>query len=249
MQNLSHIAGRLLGAAALACTLATGSAHASTEAFAFEPFSASYKVKVGIANARSSLELIELEPDRYELVSVTEATGLIGIFKRGRVYERTIFRVADGEILTEYMEREDTLSGQSRDCEVYYRPEQGEADIVYLGETRTVEIPRDTYNPLLMQVALMQDLAEGTPPAFYNVLDHVGLRQYTVTLGSEDEVRTPLGGFEAIPVDLVNEADDAGTRVFAAPGAEWIAVKVEARKGDDVKATLRLDRIGADARI
>ncbi len=248
MLTPKHIAHRLLAAVALTFTLGTQGAWASTETFGFEPFSASYKVKVGIANARSSLELIELEPNRYELVSLTEATGLVGIFKRGRVYERTIFRVANGEILTEYLMREDTLSGQERDCEVFYRPEQGEADIVYLGETRTVDIPRDTYNPLLMQVALMQDLAEGTAPEFYNILDHVGLRQYTVTLGDEGEVRTPLGGFEAIPVDLINEADNAGTRVFAAPNAEWIAVKVEARKGDDVKATLRLDRIGADAR-
>lgn len=249
MLNLTRSARRLGAALALAAMTLAGAAAGATPEFAIEPFAASYKVKVGLASARSTVELVELEPDRYEIVSLTEATGIVGLFKRGRVYERTVFRVVDGEILTEYLEREDTLSGEERDCEVFYRPEQGEADIVYLGETRTVEIPRNTFNPLLMQIALMQDLAQGTPPEYYNILDHVGLRQYTVRLGNEDEVSTPLGGFDAVPVDLVNEADDAGTRVFAAPKAEWIAVKVEARKGGDVKATLRLDRIGADARI
>ena len=247
MLATKNIAGRLASTLALLLTVAAAHAQDNAEAFAFEPFSANYKVKVGIANARSSLELIELEPNRYELVSLTEATGLVGIFKRGRVYERTIFRVADGEILTEYLAREDTLSGQKRDVEVFYRPEQGEADIVFYGETETVEIPPDTYNPLLMQVALMQDLPEGTAPDFYNVLDHVGLRQYTVTIGDEDQVKTPLGGFDAIPVDLINEVEDAGTRVFVAPQAEWVAVKVEARKGDDVKATLRVNRISDNA--
>jgi hypothetical protein len=248
MLNIKNTRRRLGAAAALAAMLLSGGAAASTADLAIQPFAASYKVKVGIASARSTVELTELAPNRYEIVSVTEATGIAGLFKRGQNFERATFRVVDGEIIAESLVRQDTLSGQDRDCEIYYRPEQGEADIVYLGETRTVKIPRNTFNPLLMQIALMQDLARGTPPEYYNILDHVGLRQYTVTLGSEDEVSTPLGGFEAVPVDLINETENAGTRVFASPKAEWIAVKVEARKGNDVKATLRLDRIGADAR-
>lgn len=248
MSNITQRARRLGAKAALAVMTLTGAAAAATPAFAIEPFAASYSVKVGLASARSTVELVELEPDRYEIVSVTEATGIVGLFKRGRVYERATFRVIDGEILAESLRREDTLSGEERDCEVYYRPEQGEADIVYRGETRTVEIPRNTFNPLLMQIALMQDLAQGTPPEYYNIVDHVGLRQYTVKVGDEVEVSAPLGGFEAIPVDLVNETENAGTRVFASPQAEWVAVKVEARKDGDVKATLRIDRIGSAAR-
>lgn len=248
MLNIKQRTRRLGAAAALTAMLVTGGAAATTPGLAIEPFAASYKVKVGIASARATVELTELAPNRYEIVSITEATGIAGLFKRGRNFERATFRVVDGEILAESLVRKDSLSGQERDCEIYYRPEKGEADIVYLGETRTLAIPRNTFNPLLMQIALMQDLAQGTPPEFYNILDHVGLRQYTVTLGDKGEVRTPLGGFETVPVDLINEAENVGTRIFASRKAEWIAVKVEARKGDDVKATLRLDRIGADAR-
>ena len=240
--------GYLGAAAALAALFLAGGAAANTAGFEIEPFAASYKVKVGLASARSTLELRQLDAGRYEVVSITEATGIVGLFKRGRVYERATFRVVEGEILAESLEREDTLSGDSRDCEIYYRPEQGTADIVYEGERRTVEIPRNTFNPLLMQIALMQDLARGTPPEAYNILDYVGLREYTVRVGDRDAVETPVGDFDALPVDLVNEVENAGTRVFASRDAEWIAVKVEARKNGDVKATLRLDRIGDDAR-
>lgn len=61
MLTRKNIAGRL--ASTLALLLTVGAAHAqdNAEVFAFEPFSANYKVKVGIANARSSLELDELQ--------------------------------------------------------------------------------------------------------------------------------------------------------------------------------------------
>ena len=236
-------------AVAAASLLAFGAAAGSTgdatdQGWAIAPFTASYDIDLGIASGESSLELNQLGENRYEIVSVTRATGIASWFKRGRVYERAVFRYENGEILSESMIRRDSLSAEERSCEVYYRPEDGEADIVFKGERRTIEIPRNTFSPLLMQIALMQDMTRDATPAYYNIVDQVGLRKYTVTLGDQGPVKTPLGEFAAIPVDLINEEKQAGTRVFTAPGEEYLAVIVEARKDGDVKATLRIDGRG-----
>ena len=248
-RSVSRFGAAVAAAALLAFGTAVGNTTESgTDGWAIAPFKASYDIDLGIASGESSLELNQLGNGRYEIVSVTRATGIASWFKRGRVYERAVFRFENGEILSESMIRRDTLSAEERSCEVYYRPEDGEADIVFKGERRTIEIPRNTFSPLLMQIALMQDMARDATPSFYNIVDQVGLRKYTVTLGNEDQVKTPLGEFAAIPVDLINEEKQAGTRVFTAPNEEYLAVIVEARKDGDVKATLRIDGRGASVK-
>ena len=147
---------KLLLAAAL---LVPATAAMAKGDWAIEPFVVNYKVKVGIANAAAEVTLNELDDNRFEIVSKTRVTGVIGFFKRGRIYERAVFRYEDGELLAESLVREDELSPEERSCEVYYRPLDGEATVVFKGEESVVEIPRDTVNPLLMQIALMQDMA------------------------------------------------------------------------------------------
>ncbi|MEM7610466.1 MAG: DUF3108 domain-containing protein [Pseudomonadota bacterium] len=211
--------------------------------WAIEGFEASYKVKVGIASAGAVVRLNALGDNRFEIVSETRAKGFASLFKRGEVYERAVFQYVDGEILAESLVRKDTLSADDRNCEVYYRPLENEATVIYQGEASIVEIPRDTFNPLLMQIALMQDMALGNTPERYNILDHAGLKSFDVSFGSEGSIDTPTGAYAAVPVDLVNLQSNAGTRMWAAPEQDWLAVVVEARKDDEVKAVLRLSNL------
>jgi hypothetical protein len=115
--------------------------------------------------------------------------------------------------------------------------------VIFKGSEEIVEIPRNTFNPLLMQIALMQDMARGNTPQSYAILDHAGLKDFTVTFGNKSSVKTPTGNYDAVPVDLMNAKSNAGTRMWAAPSREWLAVVVEARKDDEVKATLRLKEL------
>jgi hypothetical protein len=233
----------LSGLFALALLVAGQACAKSEQAWAITPFEASYQVKVGIASADAVVRLTQIDPQRFEIVSTTRATGLASLFKRGEVYERAVFRYVDGEILAESLVRRDTLSPDERSCEVYYRPEQNEATVVFKGKEEIISIPRQTFNPLLMQIALMQDMALGKKPTSYSILDHAGLKDFSVSFGDEDNVETPTGDFAAVPVDLVNVQSNAGTRMWAAPSREWLAVVVEARKNDEIKAVLRLEQL------
>ena len=208
--------------------------------WSIEPFVAEYNVRVGPASAAAVVELNRLGDSRFEIVSKTRVTGFFGLFKRGNIDERAVFRFENGEILAESLVREDNLSPEARSCEVYYDPESGTARVVYEGTEETVDIPRNTFNPLLMQIALMQDMAAGQTPDGYNILDHAGLNRFDVSVGNAGSIKTPSGQFDAIPVDLTHPEKTAGTRMWAVPGKDWLAVVVEARKDDEVKATLRL---------
>ena len=244
MNAIALIRSTLLATlAAAGLMVAAGASASAPTGWSITPFEANYKVKVGIASADAVVRLTQLDGQRYEIVSVTRATGIASLFKRGEVYERAVFRYVDGEILAESLVRRDTLSAEERSCEVYYRPERNEATVLFKGEEEQIDIPRDTFNPLLMQIALMQDMANGRKPASYSILDHAGLNDFSVTFGEEDNVRTPTGDYQAVPVDLINEKTNAGTRMWAAPSREWLAVVVEARKDDEVKATLRLEQL------
>ncbi|MFK8054027.1 MAG: DUF3108 domain-containing protein [Woeseiaceae bacterium] len=225
----------------LICLFLSFSAHAeSGQHWSIDPFEVKYQVKVGIAKAESVVTLNALGDSRFEIVSKTRVKGFFGVFKRGTIDERAVFRYVNGEILAESLSRDDQLSPDERSCEVEYRPEQNEATVRFQGTETIVEIPRDTFNPLLMQIALMQDMAAGNTPEFYNILDHAGLKQFSVAVGQRDQISTPAGRYDAIPVDLVSTEINAGTRMWAVPEENWLAVIVEARKDDEVKATLRV---------
>lgn len=243
MMTFQSPVSRALVALALTTTLFTlpGDLAATTDGeWSIQPFEISYKVKVGIASAEATVALRELAENRFEIESVTEARGIASLFKRGSVYERATFRYENGEILAETLVRRDTLSPEERSCEVIYFPLQGYANVTFKGETEKVEIPKDTVNPLLMQIALMQAMALGERPTKYMILDHAGLQPFAVEFGDSDTVKTPIGSFSAIPVDLINQTKAAGTTMWAAPDENWLAVQVEARKDDEVKARLLL---------
>ena len=239
VKRITRTLAALAGMAAFASLPAVAAA-ANGDEWSIRPFEISYKVKVGIASAEATVALRELANNRFEIESVTEARGIASLFKRGSVYERATFRYEDGAILAETLVRRDTLSPEERSCEVVYFPLEGYANVTFKGETETVEIPQDTVNPLLMQIALMQAMALGERPTEYMILDHAGLQPFAVRFGERDTVDTPIGSFSAIPVDLVNEKKAAGTTMWAAPDANWLAVQVEARKDDEVKARLSL---------
>lgn len=207
--------------------------------WAIEPFVVSYKVDVGLAKAESIVSLNSLGDERFEIVSNTRVTGFVGFFKRGNIDERAVFRYVDGEILAESLVREDNLSAEPRSCEVYYRPNDNEATVIFEGKEEVVSMPRNTFNPLLMQIALMQDMAENATPASYNILDHAGLKQFDVSIGTQEQIKTSVGKLGGVPVDLTNKAGNAGTRMWVVPEQNWLAVIVEASKDNEVKATLR----------
>ena len=232
----------------ISAALSSRAATASFDDWQVMPFTASYTVRVGIARAEAVVSLNALGDDRYEIVSRTRARGVASWFKRGKIYERAVFRYVDGEVLAESLVREDNLSPGDRSCEVYYDPENGTARVVYQGETTTIDMPRDTVNPLLMQIALMQAMARGERPQSFWILDQAGLQEFSVAFGEAGEVETPTGAYPAVAVDLVNPAENTGTRMWAAPDEDWLAVIVEARKDGDVKATLRLSEFVLEAR-
>jgi hypothetical protein len=245
---MNKLADRMTTAlAALICAAAIATAPAAAAAtgdqWSIRPFEISYKVKVGIASAEATVALRALADNRFEIESVTEARGIASLFKRGSVYERATFRYEGGAILAETLVRRDTLSPEERSCEVVYYPQQGYADVTFKGETDRVEIPEGTVNPLLMQIALMQAMALGERPTRYMILDHAGLQPFAVQFGERGTVETPVGSFSAIPVDLINETKAAGTTMWAAPDENWLAVQVEARKDNEVKARLLMQNL------
>ena len=205
-----------------------------------EPFSVTYKVTIGPARARTTVALRSLGDNRFAVDSTTKVTGVVGWFKRGAVEERTTFRYENGEILAETLFRRDSLSADDRNIDIDYAPAAGTATVRYQAGETQVDIGRDTMNPLLMQIALMHHLATDRVPEAYTVLDYNGTEQFKISAGTKQWQRTPAGDFDAVPVDLRNTETGTGTRLWSASELQWLAVVVEARKDDEIKATLRL---------
>ncbi|MEM9171799.1 MAG: DUF3108 domain-containing protein [Pseudomonadota bacterium] len=208
-----------------------------------EPFKATYSVRIGPAKAQTTVALVTLDDQRLRAESTTRARGIASWFKRGNVDEKTTFDVVDGKPVVRSLFRRDSLSSDDRNIDIAYRPEDGTARVQRSTGEDVVTVANDVTNPLLMQITLMQQLANNSLPESYVVLDYKGIQTYRITERDPEVIRTAAGKYAVRVIDLIETSSNTGTRVFVAEDEQWLAVRIEARKDDRSVAVLSLTDI------
>lgn len=235
---------RRVAAGALALALALpAAAPVQAKEWKIPPFEATYRAKIGIARGETRMELRRLDAARFEIESWTEARGFASWFKRGEIHELSRFRWEDGRIVPELFRRTDDISSEDRNVSVLYRPDEGVALVTHRGDTREVDISERTTNPLVMQIALMQDLALGEGADYYETLDHAGIRRYEVEYQQGTEpVEVPAGAFSARRLRHSRDGTDTFTQLWCSPEFDWLAVRAEINKDGKVRGRLSLEK-------
>ncbi len=193
-------------------------------------FEASYRISSGMLGGGSATLHFEQADGRYRLHSSTRASGLLSLIYRSRLDEHSRGRVGEDAALIpeQYLYLREGRG--ARRAELRFDWERGQVINDVGGPVWRLAIPEGTKDRLLMQVAVMRDLARGREHMLYPVADGGELRRVTLQVDGEQELETPAGRFRAVRVRHVsgeNDATGGRTTFWCAPELNYLPIRLE----------------------
>jgi hypothetical protein len=162
-----------------------------------------FQVRYGLASGEQTLQWVN-EGERYTLVSVAEATGLAGVFYRGRFVQTSRGRI------TPYGLQPEEFWDQRGDkhSRAHFNPEQGQLTFMPTkGAPRHFAYQGEVQDALSLffQLALTAPPPDG--PLSYRVFNGKKLRDYTYEMHGEQVLETALGVLRTLHLARVADGD------------------------------------------
>jgi hypothetical protein len=197
-----------------------------------------FQVRYGLASGEQTLLWVN-EGGRYTLTSVAAATGLTGLFYRGRFVQTSRGRITPHGLQPEefWDQRGDKRSSARFDTangHLTLTPSKGAPrHFAYQGEVQDV-------------LSLFFQLALTAPPPSgrlgYTVFNGKKLRDYVYEVRGEENLETPLGMLRTLHLVRVTEGDGR-FEAWLALDRHYLPVRVLKRDEDGGDAELRLQSI------
>lgn len=195
----------------------------------FTPFTAEYDLfrdgkQLGTTVVRLSRE--DSGTWVYELESKARR-GLIGLVGAG--YEESSRWMAAGERLMPLtFRRKQHVAFSNRSYEAHF---DWTADRAW-GRARDREwqfedLPDDTLDRLLVNLAMARDLRCGREALTYTVLEKGELDSWRFDRKGESTVTTPNGEYKAVKIAKYHDSPDRVSLTWHAPALDWLAVRIE----------------------
>jgi len=112
---------------------------------------------------------------------------------------------------------------------------------------RTLPLDRAFFDALSYQLALRCDIAQGAENASYPVVRKGKTTTYNFRRIGTEQLETALGNLDTVLVERVREKPGRSTRVWLAPGLNYLLVRLDQSERQqekrDVDVTLRLKGI------
>lgn len=212
---------------------------ASPSAFAGNPglksppaeFEAVYKVRASIASGELSMSLAKEEDGGFLFRTVTRPRGLVRVFARGEIDERSKFLIRDDRVVPLDYTLRDTIS-KDHDADVRFDWENRRVAGIERGAEVGGETQPGMLNRAALYVAIMRDLKLDRLPEEYVLFDRGQVKAYQLENLGTEVVEVPFGSFEA--VKLVRDAEDSRRSMYlwCAPELDYLPVRIELYKED-----------------
>ncbi len=176
---------------------------------------------------------------RYTLETEATASGLAGVFVRGKMVQKSAGRIGPHGLIPEHYEML-RLSGKRETLQFNYPDQSIESDT----GKRKLELPlvAGTQDPLssIYQLAMMaQDEREGTVVA----ASAKRVKGYPYRSQGEEILSTPLGDIKTLRVTRAGDSDKGAVQLWLAVDRHYLPVKVTYTDDDGVEWVLMANAI------
>lgn len=209
------------------------------KADALKPYQATYKLfRKGSDLGEGFRELSKTE-DGYKIKSMSKISWLFLSDSRNEVSN---FNVLDGLLTAKDYRYVRTGTGRDREEIISFSPELIES--TYKSNTKQIKPILYTYDPLLYQLALRQDLINNKKPLSYHLIRKGKETQYRFERKGLETVNTPYGRIEAIKIERIRgNGSPRKTLIWAAPSLNYVIVKMTQYKDGAEQADLQLSSL------
>ncbi len=201
-----------------------------------------YRIRYGPASGRQVLEWA-VNKDHYTLSTVIRASGLVGLFYRGRIVQISRGRIGpQGLIPEEFWDERGDYFAQAR-----FDRRAGEVLLQSNRGIRRYPISADIQDALslLLQIALT-----APPPASAEVelFNSKKVRHYLIRTLGEETLDTPLGRLDTLHLAKVNAKPNEETfDLWLAPAYHYLPVKIVRRDPHGLDVSLLAEKISSPA--
>jgi hypothetical protein len=220
--------------------VATAAAHAGASADV-RPYTASYSVEWrGMGAGTSTVELAQLEGDRWSYTSRNLARGLFKLALPHPVTQSSIFRIRDGKVTPLTYRVDDGSKATTRDIALDFDWSAGRVRGTAEDENVDAEIPAGAQDALTAQIVLMRELLAGREPGNLRLIDKDEVKVYDYVREGTERLTTPVGDVETVIFRSSREGSTRVTRLWLAPSLGYIPVRAQQKRGDRTEFTMTL---------
>jgi hypothetical protein len=170
---------------------------------------------------------LKMRPDgAFVFESLGETSGLVSLFKKIYIEERTVFTRKDGKIRPlEYTYRQ--TGYKSRLNTISFDWMKQVAIHTFKNQTKKFSLEEGTLDKLLYQVVLMEELKQGKRELEYKVVRKGKIKIYKPTLLGEEKVDTGIGSLKTLKYERYSTNQKRHTTLWCAPNLHYLPVQVE----------------------
>ncbi len=199
------------------------------------PFTAVYAISTaGMDLGEARRVLRAAGSGQFVFQSLSHANGLVGHLFPDRILESSRWEYAGGRVRPlEYSYRREGGSRQ-RSIGVVFDWGAHLAHVTTDHAASEVALPDGTMDPLVFQIALMQDLAKGGKDFSYPVVDarKHSIRTYHIRVVATGQVTTPSGAYEALELRRLDESSKRQFTLWCAPTLGYLPVRIDYTEKD-----------------
>jgi hypothetical protein len=229
-------AGLLLGLLSAGRCFAEGTAP-------YPEFIAEYDASVnGIGIGTVTVTLKDAGNGEYIYRQESNGSGLVSLFTASDSLEISRWKMQDGRIRPlEYLSQR--KGGDDDDNEhLWFDWKAGKVKNTGAGPHWEIDLPADTIDRLVMQLAILFDLRDGAKKFDYRIPREGRLKEYRFALVGEDQIELTSGAYRTLKVARTNDDNDKNL-VWSAPELDYFPVRFLKHKKSGLKITLSLRKL------
>ena len=210
-------------------------------------FVASYSLhSMGTRFADMTRRFSRLDNGNYLYQSETSTVGLLSLFRKDHIIEKSTWHFTDGQLQPLLYSYEHT--GGKKDRDVVVKFDWSSRRIINSINGSSWHMPIQAYimDKLLYQLAIMFDLNKGKDRISYAIADGGKIKNYDFELIGEDMIETPLGVFSALKLVRHKPNSRRRTVIWCARDLGYMPIKVENIENNGRETTAIIETLSGE---
>jgi hypothetical protein len=209
------------------------------------PFFADYEVRrSGMKIASAHYELWR-DGDTYVYETRGSASGIGKLLGRNLAEEKSRFRVAGNSL--QQIDCMYVLENgkEKRIRRIEFDWDKNNVSITRRGKTRIFDIANGMVDRMLLQLVIMQDIANNRLKQSYIAIGKRSPKRIEIKHMGEEVVRVPAGTYKTIKIEGLQKRrkGDRITRYWCAQELNWLPIKIEQYRNGDGPFEMKLSNI------
>jgi len=207
-------------------------------------FTAIYQLnKLGMNAAETRITHTKQTDGSWLYKSQTQTKGLISIFRKDKITERTQLNNITGSYKPVSYDYIHQGSKKNRNRSIAFDWQNKTANINNRGKRSSFAIADDVADSFSLQLKIMSNLDDNNRQLDYNIIHKGQLKAYQFEILGEDIADTAAGNFKAIKWKRTRKQGKRTTIMWLAPELHYLPVRIQHIEKDGTNFSLTLSHV------